>query len=62
MKKRDMQTVFDSMRKIAEKRYPMKDTADEQFKAYGKLGLLIFCEAHGKDFNEYLDLLEGMTA
>ena len=62
MKKRDIQTVLDGMRKIAEERYPEKNTPQEQYAAYGKIGLLMFCERRGYDFNKYLDLLEEMTA
>jgi len=62
MKKRDMQTVLDAMRKTAEDRFPEKETTDEQYKAYGKLGLLIFCQGHGYKYEEYLDELERISA
>jgi len=62
MKKRNIQLVLDSMRKIAEEKYPEKETPEEQFRAYGKIGLLMYCERRGWDFNKYLDLFEEFTA
>jgi len=60
MKNSKMQEVFNTMRKIAMQKYPEKNSAAEQFKAYGKIGLLVFCQNRGYGYGEYLDLLRGM--
>jgi len=62
MKNSEMQKLFDGIREIAEKRFPQKDTAREQYNAYGKVGLLVFCENRGLSFDVYLDLLEELSA
>jgi hypothetical protein len=62
MKKHNMQMVFDAMSKIARDKYPEKESAEEQFKAYGKMGLLIYCQKRGYGYNEYLDVLERVSA
>jgi|TergutMp193P3_1026864.scaffolds.fasta_scaffold435670_2 hypothetical protein len=60
MKNSKMQEVFDTMRKTAEQKYPEKNTAREQYEAYGKIGLLIFCQNRGLGYGTYHDLLEAM--
>jgi hypothetical protein len=45
MKRRNMQMVFDAMSKTAREKYPEKESVKEQFKAYGKIGLLIYCKS-----------------
>ena len=52
------QVFFEGIRKQKAKELPEKKTAIEQYNAYGKMGLLIFCQGNGYTFSEYLDVLE----
>jgi hypothetical protein len=62
MKRQNTQILFDGMAKVASEKYPEKESAEAQFKAYGKMGLLIYCQKRGYGYNEYLDVLERVSA